>query len=102
MKPYYYTDLFERELKNLDFKQDSVNDNMIRVIRRDDKIQKDFFSAAEYGIYAVVQEIELPYYKKKRTLLNKKLTLKSYSNVSTNNRSSRRSSTSLNSRRRKR
>ena len=102
MKPYYYTDLFERELKNLDFKQDLVNDNMIRVIRRDDKIQKDFFSAAEYGIYAVVQEIELPYYKKKRTLLNKKLTLKSYSNVSTNNRSSRRNNASLNSRRRKR
>ena len=51
---------------------------------------------------SVVQEIELPYYKKKRTLLNKKLTLKSYSNVSTNNRSSRRSNASLNSRRRKR
>lgn len=102
MKPYYYTDLLERELKNLDFKQDLVNDNMIRVIRRDEKIQKDFFSAAEYGIYAVVQEIELPYYKRKRALITKKLELKTNSTINTNSRQNRRGGRDLNARRRKR
>ena len=102
MKPYYYTDLFERELKNLDFKQDLVSDTMIRVIRRDDKIQKDFFSAAEYGIYAVVQEFELPYYKKKKSLNNKKLTLSSHGeSQSSRQRSSRRSGRDLATRRRR-
>jgi hypothetical protein len=101
MKPYYYTDLFERELKNLDFKQDLVSDTMIRVIRRDDKIQKDFFSAAEYGIYAVVQEFELPYYKKKKSLNNKKLTLAGHSSDnSRSTRGSRRSGRDLGARRR--
>ena len=92
----------QRELKNLDFKQDLANDNMIRVIRRDDKIQKDFFSAGEYGIYAVVQMFELPYYKKKRTLTSKKITLKSYNTTSTSNRASRRNRSSLDSRRNRR
>jgi hypothetical protein len=74
---------------------------MIRVIRRDDKIQKDFFSAAEYGIYAVVQEFELPYYKKKKSLNNKKLTLSSHSSDnSRSTRSSRRNSRDLSDRRR--
>ena len=104
MKPYHYTDLFERELKNLDFKQDLTNDSMIRVIRRDDKIQKDFFSAAEYGIYAVVQELELPYYKKKKNITNKKYTLSDSNGSSSNNikRSRRRNSTSIEQRRRRR
>lgn len=102
MKPYLYTDLLELELKNLDFKQDLTNDNMIRVIRRDEKIQKDFFSAAEYGIYAVVQEMELPYYKRKRALINKKLELKTSGTINSNSRQNRRSSRDLNSRRRKR
>lgn len=103
MKPYYYTDLLERELKNLDFKQDLTNDNMIRVVRRDEKIQKDFFSAAEYGIYAVVQEIELPYYKRKKAVTNKKLELKSYSGTqSSSKRTNRRSARDLSTRRRKR
>ena len=104
MKPYHYTDLFERELKNLDFKQDLTNDSMIRVIRRDDKIQKDFFSAAEYGIYAVVQELELPYYKKKKNITNKKYTLSDSNGSNGNNvkRSRRRNSTSIEQRRRRR
>lgn len=66
MRPYYYSDLFEEELKNLDFKQDSVNDNAIKVVRRNENLQKDFFSAAEYLIYATVAYIELDYYKKKK------------------------------------
>lgn len=101
LKPYRYTDLFEEELKNLDFKQDLTNENMIKVIRRNDKIQKDFFSAAEYLIYAVVQEIELPYYKKKKMQKQKQYTFTS-SGLKSSSTQSRRSRTDINSRRRKR
>lgn len=100
MRPYYYTDLFESELRNLDFKQDLTNENMIRVVRRDDKIQKDFFSAAEYGIYAVVQMFELPYYKNKRNLSTKKYSLNNNNNQSSSGISGRRSRQDLSSRRR--
>lgn len=103
LKPYRYTDLFEEELKNLDFKQDLANDNMIKVIRRNDKIQKDFFSAAEYLVYAVVQEIELPYYKKKKEQQAKKYSLTSGTSISErSNTSRRRNGGSLNNRRRSR
>lgn len=74
MRPYYYTDLFEEELKNLDFKQDVTNDNIIKVVRRNENLQKDFFSAAEYLIYATVSEIELEYYKKKKIVSKKTYT----------------------------
>lgn len=59
-------DMMEEELKNLIIvNTDSANSTM-RVDRRDKRIQKDFFSAAEYGIYATVQQIEQDYYNKKR------------------------------------
>jgi hypothetical protein len=53
MRPYYFVDQLELELKNLDIK-DTVDNVMtnIQVTRRNKNIQKDFFSAAEYGIYA--------------------------------------------------
>lgn len=100
MRPYRYTDIFEEELKNLDFKQDLANENMIKVIKRNDKIEKDFFSAAEYLIYAVVQEIELPYYKKKKEEQTKKYSFTAEGQGSSN--SSRRSGRSLSSRRSRR
>ncbi len=103
MKPYYYTDLLEQELKNLDFKQGLGNETIIKVTRRDSKIQKDFFSAAEYGIYAVMQEIELPYYKNKKGLLNKKYTLSSGGNNANKDiYSKRRSRINIKDRRRRR
>ena len=92
----------EEELKNLIIIDTSDNvSNTLRIDRRNKKIQKDFFSAAEYGIYAVVQEFELPYYKKKKSLNNKKLTLTNHSSDnSRSTRSSRRSGRDLGSRRR--
>lgn len=66
MRPYYFVDQLENELKNLDIKDtiDSVNTN-IQVERRNKNIQKDFFSAAEYGIYAASLWKEMPHYKEK-------------------------------------
>lgn len=60
-------DLMELELKNLIIidTSDNINSTM-RIDRRDKKIQKDFFSAAEYGVYAVNQYLEQDYYNKKR------------------------------------
>lgn len=75
MRPYYYTDLFEEELKNLDFKQNLTNENSINVVRRNENLQKDFFSAAEYLIYATSAEIELPFYNKKKIANKKTYTL---------------------------
>lgn len=101
MRPFRYTDLLQTELENLDFKQDVANEKMIRVTRRNDKIQKDFFSAAEYGVYAVVQEIEIAYYKKKHNHKIKSYSLAaSNSNERINNR--RRSGRNLDNRRRSR
>ena len=104
MRPYRYTDLFEEELKNLDFKQDIANENMIKVIRRNNKIQKDFFSAAEYLVYGVVQEIELPYYKKKKELQTKKYSLTSgtFNNGTGDHDINKRRNGSITNRRRKR
>lgn len=67
MRPYLYTDRIEEELKNLDIKEtnDTVN-QYVKIVRRNAKIQKDFFSALEYGVYAILQYIEQPYYTEKR------------------------------------
>lgn len=99
MRPYYYTDRMEIEMKNLDIKDTS--DNALKTLyieRRNKNIQKDFFSAAEYLIYGTMQEIELPYYKKKRERERKRTLLK-ISGAMGNAGGSR---TSLESRRRKR
>ena len=67
LQPYKYMDLMEKELKNLIIIDTSDNiSNTMRVDRRDKKIQKDFFSAAEYGVYATNVYIEQGYYNKKR------------------------------------
>lgn len=72
LQPYKYMDLMETELKNLIIvdTSDNINSTM-RVDRRDKKIQKDFFSAAEYGIFATSFYIEQDYYNKKRKKKNK-------------------------------
>ena len=67
LQPYKYMDLMEEELKNLIIIDTSDNiSNTLRIDRRNKKIQKDFFSAAEYGVYAVSNEIEQEYYKKRQ------------------------------------
>lgn len=67
LQPYKYMDLMEEELKNLIIIDTSDNiSNTLRIDRRNKKIQKDFFSAAEYGIYAVSTQIEQEYYKKRQ------------------------------------
>jgi len=67
LQPYRYMDLMEEELKNLIIIDTSDNvSNTLRIDRRNKKIQKDFFSAAEYGIYAVSTQIEQEYYKKRQ------------------------------------
>ncbi len=72
LQPYKYMDLMEEELKNLIIIDTSDNiSNTMRVDRRDKKIQKDFFSAAEYGVYAASMYIEQDYYKRKRKRNNK-------------------------------
>jgi len=67
LRPYYETDRLEEEMKNLDVVDVSDNVNKgLKVVRRNDKIQKDFFSAISYGVYGVHVFIELPYYNKRR------------------------------------
>ena len=72
LQPYQYMDLMEQELKNLIIIDTSDNiTNTMRVDRQDKKIQKDFFSAAEYGVYATIIQIEQDYYKHKRKKKNR-------------------------------
>jgi hypothetical protein len=77
MRPYYYTDQMETEMKNLDIQDtgDRVN-NTIIIERRNKNIQKDFFSAAEYLVYGVQQYLELPFYHDKAKKANRKVVLK--------------------------
>jgi hypothetical protein len=66
LRPYQFTDILQQELLNLDIAEVSENGaSVLRVKRRNPAIQKDFFSAMSYGIYAVHKEYELSYYKKK-------------------------------------
>lgn len=101
MRPYYYTDQMELELKNLDIRNtsDNINSNII-IERRNKNIQKDFFSAAEYLIYGCQQYLEMPYYKDKKDRTKKKIVLRATGSLTRNQRKS--SSGNLNSRRRKR
>ena len=39
--------------------------NTMKIIRRSESIQKDFFSMAEYLVWAVNQYFELDYYKRR-------------------------------------
>ena len=67
LRPYLFMDRMELELKNLEIVDTSDNVNKaMRIRRRDSKIQKDFFSAAEYAVYATNVYLELEYYRKNR------------------------------------
>ena len=62
--PFKVMDLMEAELKNLDIVNTSDQmSNTMKIVRRSESIQKDFFSMAEYLIWAVNQYFELNYYK---------------------------------------
>ena len=66
LRPYQFTDIMQEELLNLDVAEISENgSSVLRVKRRNNAIQKDFFSALSYGIYAVHKEYELSFYKRK-------------------------------------
>lgn len=72
LQPYRYMDQMELELKNLVVIDTSDNvSSTMRVDRLDKKIQKDFFSAAEYGVYATAIYLEADYYKRKRKKNNR-------------------------------
>lgn len=67
LKPFKVMDKMEEELKNLDIVNTSDKiSNTLQIVRRNLNIQKDFFSMAEYLVWAVNNYIELDYYKKRR------------------------------------
>jgi len=71
LSPYKTMDLAEMQFRNLDIVDTSNNINQTaKIIRRNNGIQKDFFSACEYLIYGTAQNIELPYYKNKNKKKN--------------------------------
>lgn len=73
LRPYLFMDRMELELKNLEIVDTSDNVNRaMRIRRRDKKIQKDFFSAAEYAVYATNLFLELDYYGQRRRMTGAK------------------------------
>jgi hypothetical protein len=51
LMPFKVMDRMEEELKNLDIVDSSDKmANSLKIVRRNNKIQKDFFSMAEYAI----------------------------------------------------
>lgn len=68
MRPYLFMDKLEEEMRNLDIKDvsDRMNPNTLLVKQRNKKIEKDFYSAASYGIYGIHTYIEVPHYSKRR------------------------------------
>lgn len=65
--PFQTMDKMEAELKNLDIVNTSDQmSNSLKIVRRNPSIQKDFFSMAEYLVWAVNQQFELAYYKNRR------------------------------------
>ena len=72
--PYKMMDRMEEELKNLDIVNTSDQlTNRLKIVRRNEAIQKDFFSAGEYLVYGVNQFIEMDYYKKRKAKTNSRL-----------------------------
>lgn len=71
LMPFKVMDKAEEELKNLDIvnTSDQMN-NRLKIVRRNQAIQKDFFSMFEYTVWAVNQAVELDYYKTKRSKQN--------------------------------
>jgi len=68
LEPYFVMDILEEEMKNLDVVDtvDNLGSNTLRIVRRNKKVQKDFFSALEYGVSAIHDHFEVPYYTEKR------------------------------------
>ena len=68
LEPYFIMDILEEEMRNLDVVDtvDNLGANTLKIVRRNKKVQKDFFSALEYGINAVHEYFEVPYYSEKR------------------------------------
>ena len=67
LKPFKIMDKAEEELKNLDIANTSDQmSNRLKIVRRNAALQKDYFSALEYLVWAVNQCIELDYYKVRR------------------------------------
>lgn len=67
LRPYLFMDQMEVELNNLEIQNTSDNlTQTMKIKRRDNRVQKDFFSAVEYGLYAVHTEFEMEFYKRKR------------------------------------
>ena len=74
LRPFKTMDKMEEELKNLDIVNTSDNlTNRLKIVRRNAAIQKDFFSAAEYLVWAVNKHIELDYYKRRRERSKKRV-----------------------------
>jgi len=74
MMPFKTMDLMEQELKNLDIVNTSDQmSNSLKIVRRNAAIQKDFFSMAEYLVYACNQYFELDYYKRRRERSKKRV-----------------------------
>lgn len=66
--PFKIMDQMEEELKNLDIVNTSdAMSNSLKIVRRNQAIQKDFFSMAEYLVWAVNKQIEMDYYKRARS-----------------------------------
>lgn len=76
LAPFKVMDRMEAELRNLDIINTSDNmNNTLKIIRRNTLIQKDFFSMAEYLVWAVNQYFELEYYKKRRNKSKERFTV---------------------------
>ena len=74
LMPFKVMDLMEMELKNLDIVNTSDQmSNSLKIVRRNNNIQKDFFSMGEYLVWGVHHHFELAYYKKKRSNTNKRV-----------------------------
>ena len=73
MRPYQYTDQMVEEFKNLDVVDmtDGTAAQVLKVERRNLKIQKDFFSTAIYLVFGTHEHIEVPYFKKKLKKISK-------------------------------
>jgi hypothetical protein len=47
--------------------------NTLKIVRRNQNIQKDFFSMGEYMVWGVHHQFELAYYKKQRNKTSKRV-----------------------------
>lgn len=82
LQPYIGCDMLEKELLNLDVAEVTEGGApILKVTRRDSKVQKDFFSALEYGVYGVHEYFEMSYYKKRKKKKSKFADLISFEEV---------------------